>query len=213
LSTAFQIEGDRVQGEILFRESTHEYFHQPTGRKLASVSSVISTVYNLKSWDGVDPAVVENARVRGSAVDAYMASYVRNQRLEILNELADVTERVVIAHRVWEQEFHGLPAEPQLIVYSLEDGVAGTMDFFVDRRVVVDLKNTYSKERGWILQLGSYCDYAPTKAERAGIIHVSPKTYPKGGAWIEFDVAECRRYWRMAVSWWKETKTMKGEKK
>ena len=215
MSTAFQIEGDIVQGDIRFRESTHEYFHIPTGRKLASVSQVINTVFNLKSWDGVDPAIVENARIRGSAVDAYLTRYVRNQRLDILNELEDVTQRVVIAHRIWEQEFHGLPAEPQKIVYSLEDGIAGTMDFFVDNRIVVDLKNTYSLEKSVVLQLGAYVEYAPVDPppSRCGIIHVSPKVYRNGGKWIEYDVAMCRTYWRAAVDWWQMAKMMKGEKK
>lgn len=210
------IELDRVQGDIRFREHDHTYWHTPTGKELVSVSKVINTVFNLKSWDGVDPAVVENARRRGSAVDKYLTQYVRDQRITILNELHEVTERVVAAHRIWEEQFHGLPVEPQLIVYSLEDCVAGTLDFYVDRRIVVDLKVTYSLERAWWLQLGAYSEYAPESPERAGVIHVSPKVHKKGGIWIEYDVEACRRYWRHAVTWWKlsqqigKTKTMKG---
>lgn len=215
MSTAFQIEGDRVDGDILYRDSTHEYFHRPTGKKLASVSSVIQTVYSTKSWDGVDPAVVENARIRGSAVDRYMTAYVRDSRLELSgDEGEDVQNRVRIAHRIWEEQFHGMPAEAQKIVYSLEDGVAGTMDFFVNRSIVVDLKSTYNLEKGVLLQIGAYVEYAPSEEiERAGIIHVSPKVYKDGGRWVEYSIPECLRYWRMAVSWWKETKSMKGEKK
>lgn len=221
MSTVFQVERDRIQGDIRFRDLDHSYTHIPTGKKLTSVSRVISTVYSIKSWDGVKPEIIENAKLRGIAIDRLLSEYVRERVLSLNpvdpydEEALDLRLRILTAHRIWEDEFSGLPAEPQLIVYNLVDGIAGTMDFFVDRRVVVDLKNTYSKEPGsWALQIGAYCSYAPAPVERAGIIHISPKVYTKdGGRWLEYDVDECRKYWRMAVEWWKETQLMKGEKR
>jgi hypothetical protein len=200
------------QGPIVFNPDDHSYRHQPTNKKLTSVSAVIGCVYAAKSWDGVPPAVIENARVRGVAVDRYMSQYVRDREITIENETQEVVERTKAAHRIWEEQFHGLPAQAQVIVYSLEDGIAGTLDFYVDNRIVVDLKNTYTKEISWVLQVGAYAEYSGN-AERAGVIHISPQVYPKGGVWIEYDVQLCRYYWRRAVGWWQETKQMVGAAK
>src|SRR6266704_119705 len=164
------------QGDIQFNPDTHEYFHVPTRRKLLSVSEVIRIVYATKSWDGVDPAIVENARIRGTLVDHYMSTYIRDGSVIIEGESADVTNRIKVAHYFYESLFFAMPAEAQVIVYSLADGVAGTMDVWVDRRIIVDFKSTYSIEHSWVLQLGAYAEYAPVAPERAGIIHISPKT-------------------------------------
>ncbi len=203
------IETDIIQGEIRYRPSDHSYTHIPTGRRLASVSEVISTVYAKKSWDGADPQVVENARERGVAVDRYLSQYIRDGAVTIEDESEDITNRVIVAHRLYEELFGGLLAESQVIVYSLDDMVAGTLDFLVDNCVIADLKNTYNPERSWTLQLGAYATYAPEPVKRAGIIHISPKVYKTGGIWIEYDVEGCKRYWQKAVSWWKDIQTLK----
>src|SRR5439155_17906785 len=96
------IENIIQQGEIQFNPDTHEYFHVPTRRKLLSVSAVIATVYSTKSWDGVDPAIVENARIRGSLVDRYMSTYIRDGQVVIEGESADVTDRIKVAHYWYE---------------------------------------------------------------------------------------------------------------
>lgn len=197
-----------VQGDIEFCRERHTYLHVPTKKKLTPVSHVIQRVYSTKSWDGVDPAVVENARRRGDAVDGYMARYVREQRVVIAaGERSDVVERLVVAHRVWETNFSGMQAESQKIVFSVEDEVAGTMDFHIPG-IVVDLKCTYYTEVAWILQLGAYGEYS--QSDRGGIIHVSPKTYPEGGRWLEYDMDVCKGYWRQALAWWKQTKSMEA---
>jgi len=139
-----------------------------------------------------------------------MSAYIRDGTVVIEGESADVTNRIKVAHYLLETYFFAMPAEAQVIVHSLADGVAGTMDVWVDRRIVVDIKSTYSIEHSWVLQLGAYAEYAPVAPERAGIIHISPKTYKNGGQWIEYEVAECRRYWRQAVAWWKESQKLKN---
>jgi hypothetical protein len=197
---------DIIQGEIRFRPSTHEYFHSPTNKKLTPVSRVIETVYSAKSWDGVKPEVVENARDRGIAVDRYMAEYIRTSLIRIEpDESPEVRDRVIAAHRIWEEEFSGLPAVSQKIVYSLQDGIAGTMDFWVDQSIVVDLKCTYKPEKAWILQLGAYANYCQEPPRRMGVIHVTKD----GGTWIEYNVMSCAAYWRQGVSWWRTTNEMK----
>jgi len=207
------MKADIVQGDVRFREHDHTYIHVPTNTKLASVTKVINTIYSPKSWDNADPAVVENARVRGEAVDRYISEYIREGRVQIEGESPDVQRRVVSAVAIFEEQFAGLPAESQVIVHSLEDGVAGMMDVWVNRKIVVDLKNTYSIEKSWILQIGAYAEYAPEPPERAGIIHINPKIYKNGGMWIEYDVGGCRRYYRKAVEWWKETQKFTTKQK
>lgn len=195
-----------TQGDIEFCRERHTYLHLPTKKKLTPVSHVIQRVYSTKSWDGVDPAVIENARRRGDAVDAYMARYVREQRVVIsAGERSDVVDRLVIAHRVWEANFNGMAAESQKIVFDLEDEIAGTMDFHIPD-IVVDLKCTYYPEVAWILQLGAYGEYS--HSSRGGVIHVSPKTYREGGRWLEYDMEMCKAYWRKAIEWWRNTKSM-----
>ena len=202
------IELDRVQGDIRFRHADHSYAHVTTGKKLEAVSHVISTIYSTKSWDGVDPAVVDNARRRGGSVDQYLSEYIRNGTVTIAGESDEVSQRICIAQSVFEDQFGGLAADSQRIVYSLDDGIAGTLDFWVDNRIVVDLKNTYSTEHSWVLQLGAYVTYAPKKPERCGVIHVSPKVYKEGGRWIEYDPVSCSLIWKDAVYWWKRTRNL-----
>lgn len=204
--------GDIVSGDVRFRPSDHSYLHIPTMTKLAPVSRVIDTVFATKSWEGAKTEVVDNARYRGQVIDRYMTEYVRSSKLTVEDDDPDIINRLTVAHRIWESEFHGLPAKTQKIVFNLKDGVAGTMDFWVDQRIIADLKVTYNVEKKWILQLGAYAEYAPEEPERAGIIHVSPKVYKTGGIWMEYDVAACRRYWRKAVEWWEESKSMKARK-
>lgn len=196
----------RVHGDIRYCATDHTYLHVPSNQQLTSVSHLTQVVYSTKSWDGVDPAIVENARRRGEAIDKYMADYVRYRTVTVSDESSDVVDRLILAHRLWESLFGGRPAEVQKIVFNLDDGIAGTMDFYVEPSIVVDLKCTYYSETAWILQLGAYAEYS--NAERCGIIHVSPKVYREGARWLEYDPVLCREYFRKAVAWWKETKAM-----
>jgi hypothetical protein len=201
-----------IQGDIEYRDSDHTYVHIPTLTKLASVSKVIQTVYSTKSWDGVKPEIIEKAAFRGKTVDKYFSEFVNKGTVDVPrgeDDLErDIENRIYIACNLFDQEFCGLKAEAQKIVYNLEDGIAGTMDAWVGDRIVVDLKSTYNAEKSWILQLGAYADYAPGLVERIGIIHISPKVYSSGGVWMEYNVDACRTYWRDAVAWWKKTCVM-----
>lgn len=186
----------------------HKYWYG--GRELASVSSVIRTVYNKKTWDGVDEAVVENARIRGSLVDDYFSEYLRTGFVDIPEgERMDVLDRVIIAHKLFKKHFGDIAAIPQVIVFSLEDGVAGTVDIDCDD-LAIDLKATYSPEPSWILQLGAYIKYKGAK--RGAILHVSPKLYKNngGGKVIHVDADEAVKLWDDALVWWKRTKDLEN---
>lgn len=197
---------DRTEGPIGFREADHTYTHLPTGRSLTSVSSVIRRVYAYKDWSVIDPDVLENARVRGMLVDQLLAQYVSTGSLDTVAP-AQVAERLRAAHQVWESMFSGLFVEPQKILFSLEDGVAGTVDFSIEDDIIADLKCTWSVEPSWILQLGAYAELSG--ARRAGIIHVNKS----GGRWLEYDTTACRLYWRRALSWWRDSLEMEKLKR
>lgn len=196
-----------IQGEIRYCETDHSYIHIPSGQKLTSVTTVVKRICSDKSWDGVDPATVEHARQRGSAVDKYMEQYVRDRRLTLVREASDVVERVKIAHKVWESLFGGGMAETQKVVFNLSDGIAGRMDFWIENQIVADLKCTYYSEFDWVLQIGAYGEYADAK--QGGVIHISPKVYSDGGRWLNYDMEKCREYWRQAVAWWKTTEEIR----
>src|SRR5437870_13312185 len=107
------VELDRIQGDIRYREHDHRYIHVPTGRELASISSVIQRIYAVKSWDGADPRKIEHARIRGTAVDRAMSAYLKEGSI-IICEPQEIQERVVIAQRLFEEQFAGQPAEAQV---------------------------------------------------------------------------------------------------
>lgn len=170
-------------------------------RELASVSKVISAVYPRKSWDGVDRAVVDNARVRGEAVDRLLAEYATTGNVTVPpGTRIDVIQRFEICQLWWDKNVNGVPVEAQKILYSEADGVAGTPDFVLGD-YILDLKNTYQAEISWVLQLGAAVDYG--KASTAGILHVSPKVYREGCRLLKYDADDCRQIWRQAVTWWK----------
>ena len=195
-----------TQSEVRFDAENHRYWLGP--RELKSVSAVIRTVYSPKSWDGVDPDVVDRARVRGEAVDKYLSAYIANGNVVVpYGESDDVKERFEIAARLWDKAYpNGIAVQVQPIVYSEEDGIAGTADFIVDGETVVDLKNTYRPEHSWKLQIGAYSAYSG--ARNARVLHVSPKVHPGGGVWLPYNVVDCKAIWQDAVKWYKRTLEM-----
>jgi hypothetical protein len=198
-----------IQGasqEVRFDAEAHRYFLG--SRELKSVSAIIRTVYSPKSWDGVDPDVVEKARDRGERVDKYLSAYVGAGNVIIpYGESDDVKERFEIAARLWDQAYpNGIAVHVQHIVYSEEDGIAGTADFLVDGETIVDLKNTYRPEHSWKLQIGAYSAYSG--ATNARVLHISPKVHPSGGTWLKYNVADCKAIWQDAVKWYKRTLEM-----
>lgn len=204
-----------IQGDIQFTRSTHEYLHLPTKKKLMAVSHVIKTIYNKKSWDGVDEAVIENARDRGKLVDDYLAEYIDMGRVVMANEREDVIERVKIATSLLESNYPGrVKTEAQRIVYNVAEGIAGTADIVIDEALVVDLKSTWQPEVDWILQIGAYAWLGGF--QHTSILHVSPRYYKKmkyafGGRVIRYDKERAVDWWIEALSWWKRSKVLENE--
>lgn len=205
------------QGPIFFDKEKHEYWHE-NGTRLASVSRVINAIYPKKSWDetrGTEREwYVENARIRGERVDQYLSEYVTSGTVSTVpGERQDVIERVGITTRILDQAYGACYIEAQQIVYSLDDGVAGTVDFSVNQFwAIVDLKCCYSTEKSWKLQIGAYSTYS--SCQHAGVIHVSPSVYRKeGGVYIPYDVEECKAIWKRGIAWYKTMQRLThGEK-
>lgn len=203
-----------IQGDVQFNRATHEYLHLPTKKKLVSVSSIIKTVYAKKSWDGVDEAVIENARERGMKVDDYLATYITTGRVEIHeDERDDVKERVGIAVDLLEKHYgQRRKTESQVIVYDPDLGIAGCADIVIDGEEVVDLKSTYSPEVDWMLQIGGYAWLG--KYFRTSILHVSPRFYKKegvGGKRLKYNATSAMFWWNDATAWWLKTKELEHE--
>lgn len=192
-------------GKVRLRTNDHTYWLDK--KELIAVSKVIDTIYAVKSWKGVDPMIIENAAKRGLTVDHYMSEFLRHGSITV-DDSEEVQTYVRIAVALWEAHFARIPAIPQQIVYSVEDGIAGMMDFWIGDDTLIDLKCTRQVETSWILQLGAYAHMSPTFPKKLGVLHVSPKLYVEGGRLLWYDVATCIRYWGKAKAWYAETRSM-----
>ena len=99
----------------------HRYFK---GKKeFTSVGRVIKTLLP-STYDGVDPAVLEHARVRGERVDAYFSEYLRSGTVTLnageWQEVLSYLEKLI----AWWDKQPAQVAQVQEIVYSEGDGIA-----------------------------------------------------------------------------------------
>lgn len=178
---------------IRFCEPCHRYWLDD--RELVSVSKVLRTVYPI-DYSGVDPVVLENARIRGVQVDKYFSTYLKIGTVTTEpNERNDVLDRLERLINWWEQRnWHAV--DVQRIVYSLEDGIAGTFDFGTSD-LILDLKNSFKIEPTYSLQIGAYSSYDGKR--EAGIVHVTKKDVRL----VTYDAKKIREQWRKAADWFK----------
>lgn len=190
---------------ITLDRDTHTYSDDQTGRIYTSVSKVIEDVFPRKSWDGVNPSVIQNANERGVRVEAYFNEYVLTGRTTIeAGEREDVTDYVSRLLPWWEES--GMVAEHiQQIVSDEESGIAGTVDILAAFpslslvcQMVVDLKCVSQLQKAYKLQLGAYADMSGADAPTVGLLHVTKKKIRL----VEYDSQECTELWRVARSWW-----------
>ena len=195
----------------LLEASTHIY--SLGGKPLVSVSRVIDAVLK-KSWDGVDPATVENAAERGRRVEQYATTLFRDGYVEMpVGERTDVEERMEVVYRWWERHRPRLLAA-QEVVWSEDDGVAGTLDFILEMddgvlEWLVDMKCTAQPEASWALQVGAYCELSRHSGPSA-VLHINPK-YKEGYIWRVYDTAQVKRQWRAALAWFKVLTELKAD--
>jgi hypothetical protein len=197
--------------EIRFCDLHHKYF-MGTDR-FDSVSSVIKTCMP-PLYDTVDPAVLENARVRGQLIDKYFSEYVMGEDLATLDEFQEIIEpffrqdqykkpdqhadncrlRLEALLNWWERHHVTSRVVTQQIVFDEQKKVAGTLDLemgeaIYDIKVVSKLQPTYK------LQLGAYASMRG--ASEVGIIHVGSD---KVGL-VRYPVDACVRDWESCFSW------------
>lgn len=116
--------------EVRLCEEHHVYLRGD--RKLKSVSRVIREVWPVKpSWDGVDMAVVENARDRGVECDFLFSGWINGTLREIPpNIRIDAVDRFKALCAWWSGRAR--PAKAQEII--ADDELAGMADFLPGHR-------------------------------------------------------------------------------
>jgi len=181
----------------------HRYFK---GKKeFTSVGRVIKTLLP-STYDGVDPAVLEHARVRGERVDAYFSEYLRSGTVTLnAGEWQEVLSYLEKLIAWWDkQNLHAVKI--QEIVYSESDGIAGTLDIRTtdaiwDTKCVSQLQPSYS------LQLGAYAVYIDNRKSLpyVGVIHVTKN----GVRLVDYNPAKCAEQWERALGWYKTVTELK----
>lgn len=191
---------------VVFDPVDHSYMDGE--RKLHSVTSIIRECYPIaKNFDGADPAVLENARVRGVAVDTYFTEYLKTGAVTIpVGETEDVKERIVAVVEWWESEKR-CAAEPQML---LTDGeIAGTCDWMLaETGQIWDMKNVSKLDSSYPIQVAAYCQLFEAQyglqAHGGSLLHVSRisgkvrvKAVPIDMEQAMNDWFTIRRYWKL----------------
>ncbi len=177
-----------------------------------SVSKVIKDLMPA-DYSGVDPVVLEIARLRGIYVDQYFSEWLTDidETMNLLT-LPEVKELIAptfpregekhaedTINRIdmlcdWWIGKGWKATGVQKTVYSDMHKVAGTMDVRTDR--VLDVKCVATLQPNYKLQLGAYSTYdgdAPT-----AIIHVTKDKVRL----VEYDAQQCRATWINGLVWW-----------
>ncbi len=177
-------------------------------KQLVSVTQVIRTLYPT-DYSMVDPAVLEKARIRGVLVDRYFCEYLKSGRVDVpQEEREDVKERLKILIPWWDNSGFEI-YDVQQIVFSKNDGVAGTLDIAVITKQgkcgVLDLKAVSSLQKSYQLQLGAYLSYSG--ADEAGIVHVTKDKCRL----VHYDAETCKRQWRAIVTAYNVIQELNGQ--
>lgn len=176
--------------EVWFCEEHHAYGHGDA--RLTSVSQVIRTVLPT-DYSMVDPAVLENARIRGERIDGYFMTYLSTGNVMTeAGERSDVVERLGRLITWWDK--NGWNVTTQKIVH--DDRVAGTLDLEVNEEFIIDLKCVSELQPAYKLQLGAYLVLGGY--ERAAILHCKKDRIRL----VEYDGQDCKRQWRAAANWY-----------
>jgi hypothetical protein len=196
------------QEGVRFDPVEHRYFRGL--QELASVTKVIRETWPIKpSWDGVDMAVVENARDRGIEVDLLFCSWLSGTLTAIpLGTRTDALDRFA-ALRTWWNKFK-VTSVPNTQLILADDEIAGTCDLAVNVNGlpwIFDLKNTSQLETTHSIQLGAYgelyrAQYGVLPAG-LGVIHVTqPKDKPASVKVFEYEVGTALSDWQLVRQMW-----------
>lgn len=183
---------------VRFCEEHHSYWRGD--KRLASVSSVIREVWPVKpSWDGVDEAVIANARERGVECDQLFSGWINGTLKEIpVGTREDARERFDALRNWWKAR----PAMAQEIV--ADDEIAGTVDLIIvgGGAEIWDIKNTAQIESTYSFQIAAYCDLYERmygdRPKKGGVIHVTkPKDKPVKVKAVPFNLETALSEWRL----------------
>lgn len=138
---------------IEFKEDTHQYFVD--GVEKIFPSKVLKELHLTKEYGAIDPAVVENASMRGSAVHKLLEYKTKGEldRYEIPEELGPYLE----AHKRFLQETKFIPDPKacELKLYSAHHDYCCTLDIVgvLDGEIVViDYKTSSAHDKAVELQ-------------------------------------------------------------
>jgi hypothetical protein len=185
--------------EIRFCSDDHAYWL--SDKRLTSVSAVIKAIFPT-DYSMVDPAVLENARIRGERVDKHFTTYVTTGNVTIEpGERSDVVDRLSRLIDFWDKNGYNVTSA-QKIVH--DDTIAGTLDLEISDEYIMDLKCVSALQPAYKLQVGAYLSLGGY--DRAAIIHVM-----KGKVkLVPYDAEECRGIWKRGVEWYKTMKALNG---
>lgn len=192
---------------VTFDPVKHQYFRGL--QELVSVSKVIRETWPVKpSWDGVDPAVIENARDRGVEVDTLFSSWINGTLRSIpAGTREDAKERFQALMAWWGNSRP--PTTAQVILADEE--IAGTCDLAgnvgaMAGAYILDLKNTAAVEKTYSFQLGAYAELYQKQygaLPNVGVIHVTQaKGKPVSVKLLDFDSSVCVSEWRLLREFW-----------
>lgn len=183
----------------------HRYWNGD--KELTSVSRIIRDTWPLKkSFEAADPAVLEHARERGIRVDTYFQEYLTTGMVRIKSgEWKEVVDRLM-SLRIWWENQHVEDVATQMILHN--DEYAGTPDFVTTDSDIWDLKNVYSLDTTYWLQMGAYASlHIETHGHigRLGLIHVNPRL-TNGIQFVPVDLDEALHDWQITVDMWRMVK-------
>jgi len=192
-----------VAEAVRFDPDQHRYYRGL--QELVSVTKVIRETWPVKpSWDGVDQAVIDNARERGVEVDQLFTGWINGTLRSIpAGTREDAVERF-LELRKWWLATHG-DAQVSAQVILADDEIAGQVD--VLGGFIYDLKNTAQIETTYSMQLGAYADLHEKQFGKLpsglGVIHVTQaKDKPVKVRLVEFDVMIAVNEWRLLRQFW-----------
>lgn len=205
------------QEAVRFDPVEHRYYRGL--QELHSVTKVIREAWPIKpSWDGVDPAVIDNARDRGVEVDTLFSGWLNGTLKAIpAGTREDAKERFLALVSWWS----GLTvtSKPGAQLLLCDDEIAGTCDVNVNiggLPHVWDLKNTAQIESTYSMQLGAYAELYEKKygaLPSVGVIHVTqPKDKPVSVKLVKFDATVAVSEWRLLRQFWGLVRRKAGKK-
>jgi hypothetical protein len=140
---------------LVYDDALHQYTYNKI--IVPSVTQVMKTRGLTKNYSGIDPAVVNTARIRGKAVHKAIELYNQDNLDE---SQLDIEIPYFNAYKKFEEEYQPIVLQSELQLMSLDWWYAGTMDMVlaIEGRIgVVDTKCTYTLDKDATqIQLAAY---------------------------------------------------------